>query len=118
MRFHLQQSIVTVIITTLLPTVYTLPANSHLEKYPAYDYGGSKSKLFERQSSGPIVTTGVKVGVGQNGSLPLRIEIREMQKDTTMWTLYLLGLDFMQRNKSQSDMESWYQVAGKCSCYG
>ena len=63
----------------------------------------------KRASSYPI--TGVQTGIGSNGELPNRIEIRELQKDDVPWNLYLYALNRFQA-KDQSDMLSYYQVSG------
>jgi tyrosinase len=41
----------------------------------------------------------------------VRQEIRQMENDNEMWTLYLLGLSMMQFT-DQSDALSWYQITG------
>ncbi|TVY83497.1 Tyrosinase [Lachnellula suecica] len=50
-------------------------------------------------------------GANASGSVPLRQEVRDLQKDSTMWTLYILALDMFQYT-NQSEQLSWYQVAG------
>jgi tyrosinase len=55
--------------------------------------------------------TGVQSGRGQDGSVPLRLEIRELQKNADLWNLYMLGLDRLQR-VNQSNLLSYYQLAG------
>lgn len=98
----------------LLPTTTAI---LNRPRYPGYDYGNSTKAIIEHQPSSPkpyIITIGAKGGTGVNGSLLLRLEIRQSQKKPVLWTLYILGLDFLQRNKNQSsDLESWYQLAGK-----
>jgi hypothetical protein len=105
-------TVIAILGGSLSQIVCALPAVSDQKRYAGYDYGGSGSAVVERQTSSLYVTAGVKTGSGVNGSLPLRLELRELQKDPTMWTLYILGLDYLQRNKSQSHIESWYQLAG------
>jgi hypothetical protein len=46
-----------------------------------------------------------------NGTVPLRQEIRVLQNDSTLWTLYILALDMLQYT-NQTDMLSWYQIGG------
>ena len=60
-------------------------------------------------SSFPI--TGVKTGITSDGTVPNRIEIRELQKNNVPWNLYLLALERFQ-SKDQSDMLSYYQISG------
>jgi len=81
------------------------------QEFPSYNYGIDRSKLFKRQYPGPYVTAGIKTGSGPNGSKPLRLEVRELEKDPMTWTLYLLGMDMMQYT-DQSELLSWYQVTG------
>lgn len=79
--------------------------------YPSYDYGIDRSTIVKRQSSSTYATTGVHTGTGPNGSTPLRLEIRDLEKDPITWTLYILGLDMLQFTP-QTQMLSWYQIAG------
>ena len=89
----------------LLALVHSLPFSS-------YDYGGiDRSTTTKRQSPSPFVVTGVHTGSGPNGSVPLRLEVREMERDSTTWTLYILGLDMLQYT-NQTEMLSWYQITG------
>lgn len=72
-----------------------------------YDYGVERSSMVKRQTSS-LPLTGVH---NLDGSTGLRREIRDLETDPTTWNLYLLGLDFMQ-SLDQSQMNSWYQIAG------
>ncbi|KAG9248530.1 hypothetical protein BJ878DRAFT_476387 [Calycina marina] len=79
----------------------------------SYDYGNqidTSSNVFKRQATAFHPTTGVHTGTDANG-YGTRKEIRDLEKDTTTWTLYLLGLDVLQ-SRDQSDVLSWYQIAG------
>ena len=76
--------------------------------YPSYFYGADPPRLPKRQKAEFYPITGVHTG---NGSVQIRMEIRELEKDPISWNLYLLGLDMMQ-NTPQSDKLSWYQIAG------
>jgi len=55
--------------------------------------------------------TGVQSGRGGDGSVPLRLEIRQLQQNADQWNLYLLALDRLQ-SVNQSDQLSWYQISG------
>jgi hypothetical protein len=81
--------------------------------FSSYDYGSiDRSTILKRQlPPSPYVVTGVHTGAGSHGSLPLRLEIREMEQDPTTWTLYILGLDMLQYT-NQTEMLSWYQITG------
>jgi len=85
----------------------------HARTFSSYDYGGiDRRTILKRQTpSSPYVVTGVHSGAGPNGSTPLRLEIRELEQDSTIWTLYILGLDMLQYT-NQTEMLSWYQITG------
>jgi hypothetical protein len=75
---------------------------------PSNEYGyGTKHYRRDGAPADFFAVTGPKA----NGSVPLRREIRDLQKDTTMWTLYILALDMLQYT-NQSDLLSWYQIGG------
>lgn len=100
-------------IFSKLPQALTLPSTIPAANYQAYDYGMDRSLLAKRQyqSYATYAITGVHTGSGVNGSLPLRQEVRELEENTDLWTLYILGLDMMQ-GTDQNDLLSWYQIAG------
>ena len=77
----------------------------------SYDYGIDRKTILKRQASNFYAVTGVHTGSGQDGSAPIRQEIRKLKQDNTTWTLYILGLDMLQ-NTNQTEMLSWYQIAG------
>ncbi|CCU76066.1 unnamed protein product [Blumeria hordei] len=78
---------------------------------PSYNYHGVESTINARQLPTIAVNTGALAGQGPNGSVPLRLEVQELMKNTDMWTLYILGLDRMQ-NLDQDELMSWYNIAG------
>jgi tyrosinase len=82
-----------------------------------YKYSMDRNPLSKRQSSSfnPIVT-GAQGGIGPHGSAPLRREVRDLETDSTTWTLYILGLDMMQYT-DQNDIYSWYQIAGEFAVF-
>ncbi|KAI9767433.1 MAG: hypothetical protein M1840_005662 [Geoglossum simile] len=55
--------------------------------------------------------TGVQSGRGPNGSVPLRLEIRELQRNPDLWNLYILGLERLQ-SVDQKELLSYYQLSG------
>jgi hypothetical protein len=65
-------------------------------------------------ASGRIITTGPSSGIGADGSLPVRKEVRELARDVRAWSLYLLAMERMMV-ADQSDPLSWYQIAGTLS---
>jgi tyrosinase len=77
----------------------------------SYNYGIDRNTLLKRQSSSFYAVTGIHAGSGPDGSVPLRQEIRQLEKDNFTWTLYILGLDMLQYT-DQTQMLSWYQIAG------
>ncbi|CAK7214717.1 hypothetical protein SCUCBS95973_002228 [Sporothrix curviconia] len=91
-----------------------MPAAANL-----YDYGFDVHAHLSRRTHGrfgagagaelPFVVTGL--GGHRNGTIPPRQEIRQMEKDTDLWTLYILGLNMMQYT-DQSELLSYYQIAG------
>jgi tyrosinase len=46
-----------------------------------------------------------------SGSVPLRLELRTLQKNADQWNLYLLGLDAFKNSNEGSDV-SYYMIAG------
>jgi tyrosinase len=62
-------------------------------------------------ASGRIITTGPSGGVGADGILPVRKEVRELAREERAWSLYLLAMERMMV-ADQSDPLSWYQIAG------
>lgn len=86
--------------------------------FPRYRYNTPMSHIHRRQNGsqnqtlGYFPVTGVLQRDLSNGSLPIRREIRELEKDQDLWTLYLLGLDYMQASE-QDDPLSWYKIMGE-----
>lgn len=78
----------------------------------AYDYGVDVDiqDLTRRSDQEPIVIE--QLLLNQDGSVPLRLEIRDLRKDPYKWDLYILALNMFQR-VSQDNPLSWYQIAGK-----
>ncbi|KAH8647567.1 common central domain of tyrosinase-domain-containing protein [Tricladium varicosporioides] len=80
-------------------------------EYPPYDYGVDRNTIAKRQSQDFLAVTGVPTGNASNEPIPVRLEIRDLEKDQTMWTLYILGLDMMQY-MDQTSPTSWYGIMG------
>lgn len=98
----------------LLSAVYIggliLPAGASLHPATGYDYGFDTAPLIKRQDpQRPFVVKGA--GRPNITILPLRPEIRDLEKDKEKWTLYILGLSMM-AFKDQDDPLSWYSIAG------
>ncbi|KAK1776843.1 tyrosinase [Copromyces sp. CBS 386.78] len=87
-----------------------LAAHSVLAQYGAYDYGFDAAKLIKRQlaSQEPVpVVRGAEGGE----TIRLRQEVRQLEQDKELWTLYILGLSLMQFT-DQSSPVSWYGITG------
>jgi tyrosinase len=83
-----------------------------LGEFRPYDYGFDIAKhISKRQTSRPPVVTGQTT----EGVL-LRQEIRELEQDPDVWTLYILGLSLMQYTE-QSTPTSWYGLTGLWSSH-
>lgn len=75
-----------------------------------YDFGVDLVSLTRRQDpNAPIVVS--RLPLAANGSMPLRLEIRNVQADKYKWDLYVLALSMLQ-SVSQDDPMSYYQIAG------
>jgi tyrosinase len=96
--------------TLFLRLTCAIPLNPN-QKHSSYNYGVDRNTILKRQSPNFYAINGIQSGSGPNGSLPLRLEIRELEQEPTMWTLYILGLDMLQYT-NQTEMLSWYQIAG------
>jgi len=47
------------------------------------------------------------------GNIGVRQEIRDLEKDSILWPLYLLGLDFIKGPyTNQTQMPSWFEIMG------
>lgn len=77
----------------------------------SYNYGFDVNEALraKRQSDETIIIT-KGMPPRQNGSLPVRIEVRDLEKDQDKWALYVLALDMMQYT-SQSEITSWYSIS-------
>lgn len=102
-----------IVLSAFQPAVAVpVPGATQNDQYPSYNYGFDHEALLERQSNPIIPVTGALGGSGQGNSPPQRLEIRQLQQNTDLWTLYILGLDMMQYT-DQNSATSWYQIAGK-----
>ncbi|KAL7947460.1 hypothetical protein V8C42DRAFT_363848 [Trichoderma barbatum] len=75
-----------------------------------YDFGVDVVSLTRRQDpNAPIVVS--RLPLASNGSIPLRLEIRDVKADRYRWDLFILALSMFQ-SVGQDDPLSYYQVAG------
>ncbi|KAK3383259.1 hypothetical protein B0T24DRAFT_661801 [Lasiosphaeria ovina] len=77
-----------------------------LGQYTAYNYGFDVGARVKRDVTQPLVVRG-----GGEGDLRFRQEVREMEQDQDLWTLYILGLSLLQFT-DQSSPTSWYGITG------
>jgi hypothetical protein len=83
------------------------------DRLPHYDYGFSPCLTKPENSTYHLIPGGLgSGGSGTEGSLPVRLEIRRLQQDKELWTLYILGLDMMQYY-NQTELISWFQISGQ-----
>ncbi|KAH6604367.1 tyrosinase [Trichoderma cornu-damae] len=75
-----------------------------------YNFGVDVVSLTRRRDpDAPIVVS--RLPLAANGSIPLRLEIRDVKADRYRWDLYILALSMFQ-SVSQDDPLSYYQIAG------
>lgn len=74
-----------------------------------YNFGFDIETLTRRQEGERIIVG--RLPFAANGSVPHRLDIRQMRDDPYKWNLFILSLSMFQSVK-QSDPLSWYQVAG------
>ncbi|KAF5875638.1 putative tyrosinase protein [Botrytis fragariae] len=101
-------SFLTIAGSFLSQTAQAIP-RPHDNRSRGYDYGVDIGALLKRDVA-PMPTTGVSFN-SSNSSIPVRQEIRDLQKNADLWELYILGVSMMQ-TINQSDIRSWYQIAG------
>lgn len=107
-----------ILLLTMFPFFFSYTTALQLESSDApnlsnYDYGTRRDQNSKRE---PAYFIGVTGSSYNNSTLPIRKEIRELQEEGEgeAWTLYLLGLEMMQKADSE-DPRGWYQIAGKFS---
>jgi tyrosinase len=79
----------------------------------AYDYGVDVDiQDLTRRSNQELPIVVEQLPSNQDGSVPVRLEIRDLRKDPYKWDLYILAMNMFQ-HVSQDNPTSWYQIAGK-----
>lgn len=80
----------------------------------AYDYGHTAQDLLgTRDVPGNNESQNALVqAISYNGSIPLRLELRDLQNKHEQWNLYILALSWIQW-LDQNDPNSWYSIAGQ-----
>ncbi|KAK0748117.1 hypothetical protein B0T21DRAFT_446901 [Apiosordaria backusii] len=101
-----------VILLRLFILAYLLTACfGQQQRHTAYNYGFDVHGRVKRQFAQPS-TMVVRGDAGrQAGDVQVRREIRELEQDREVWTLYLLGMSMMQFTDQASPM-SWYGITG------
>ena len=96
-----------------VPFAIAAPTSNSI-RHGHYNYGDIKLRVREKRQSDdtPYIVTGVQTNLPTNGSMPIRLEVRQLQQNTAQWNLFLLALDKLQYT-DQSELLSWYEVAGK-----
>jgi tyrosinase len=96
---------------SLLLSLACLANTLVLAQYSAYNYGFDVKKRAKRQLGrrGAMIVED-KTG----GDIQVRQEIRQLEQDQDLWTLYILGLSMLQYTDQGSPM-SYYGLAGLSS---
>jgi tyrosinase len=82
-----------------------------LAQYSTYNYGFDVTKRVKRQLSQRSAM--VVNDKSSSGNVVVRQEIRQLEQDQDLWTLYILGLSMLQFT-DQSSPASYYGLAGLC----
>lgn len=93
---------------TLLLSLVCLANTLVIAQYSAYNYGFDVKKRAKRQLGRRSTMV---VQEKADGDIQVRQEIRQVEKDEEMWTLYILGLSMLQYTDQASPM-SYYGLAG------
>ncbi|KAK4202248.1 putative tyrosinase [Triangularia verruculosa] len=104
-----------VIAPRLFIVAYLLTLAHHFvlgeKQYTAYNYGFDVHRRVRRQFAQPSTMIVMGNAATQAGDVQVRREIRELEQDREVWTLYLLGMSMMQFT-DQSSPTSWYGITG------
>ena len=78
----------------------------------SYDYGlGVATPITNRNATSGIIVV-EPLPLRADGSIPYRLEIRNLKANKYKWDLYILALSMFQ-SVNQDDRLSYYQLAGK-----
>ena len=110
-------------LALLLPLI-CLTQTLVLAQYPAYNYGFDvktriKRSQLDRRAALVVkdkAATATAAVAGDVVEVLVRPEIRQLEQDTDLWTLYILGLSMMQFT-DQASPTSYYGLAGLWSCH-
>lgn len=73
-----------------------------------YNYGPEANLRIRRQLTQPP-----REVVGEKNDIRVRQEIRELEQDRDVWTLYILSLSMMQFTDMSTET-SWFGISGLC----
>ncbi|KAJ4297234.1 hypothetical protein N0V88_004152 [Collariella sp. IMI 366227] len=90
---------------SLLIPLLSLAPSLILSLYQGYDYGFDAQGHVKRQLASN------RASLVDRKDIHMRLEIRQLEKDQDLWTLYLLALSMMQYT-DQSSPISYYSLAG------
>ncbi|KAF3921752.1 Tyrosinase [Arthrobotrys entomopaga] len=76
-----------------------------------YDPTSLNDTRVPRNVTGPMFVTGIQQGFSQGGQVPIRKEIREMIKNETEFSLFVMALYRLQQQPQELD-NSYYAIAG------
>ena len=93
-------------LSLCLLALVSLPLIVCNENIP-YNYGFDVSQHVKRQMGRPLIVR----GAGSGRTIQPRQEIRQLEQDRDLWTLYILGLSMLQYT-DQSSPTSWYGLTG------
>ncbi|WQF85949.1 Putative tyrosinase copper-binding domain, di-copper centre-containing domain superfamily [Colletotrichum destructivum] len=106
-------------VSTSAPQRPATTTSSLSSSVAAVSSSSSSSSISSRQAqtspspSGPYAITGLKTGIDStSGQRPLRQNINDLQASGAQWDLYILGLAAMQRDVSEDDKLSYFQISG------
>ena len=105
----LAASFICLYVSAFIGAVNGLPPKSLSDTQ--LDARGLKTPHDRRQGGSSYAIQGIQGGRGSDGSVPLRLEIRQLLKDTDQFNLYILAL-YRFHNTDQSKLLSFYQIAG------
>jgi tyrosinase len=109
-------------LALLLPFICLTQTLVHAQ-YTAYDYGFDvkarvKRSQLDRRAALVVQDKAAAATAAAAGDVEVlvRQEIRQLEQDTDLWTLYILGLSMMQFT-DQASPTSYYGLAGLWSCH-
>ncbi|KAL2158078.1 hypothetical protein VTH06DRAFT_4888 [Thermothelomyces fergusii] len=92
----------------LLFPIFCLASTLVSDQHSSYDYGFDVEKRVRRLlGQGSVVAVQDKTG----SEIQVRQEVRQLEQDHDLWTLYILGLSMLQ-STSQGSPVSYYGLAG------